>query len=98
MASERFWHMTYAEFYEEYKGFIRREKKNENRTRAAAWWVERFRRDPDPLKNLSEYLIGEDNEPKKQTDKMTDMQMFNMIRALNAALGGKEVVTDPCQT
>jgi hypothetical protein len=86
-----FWTLTYAEFVDMYKGHHKRFRRKINEIITAAWRTEAFRR-TEKLEDLTNYLIGDDT-PKKP-EAMSDMQMFNMIKAFNAALGGKEVVTD----
>jgi hypothetical protein len=92
-----FWSLTYAEFYSMYKGYKKRSREKLNDTITLAWFVERFRRDPDKLKDLTEYLIVENKKPEKPVEVMPDLAIFHMLRAINAALGGVEVVTDPCK-
>jgi hypothetical protein len=83
-----FWALTYAEFRTCLKGHTRTLYRRANEMIYTAWHTALFTRQPE-LPALKDVLLDEEStgEPRE----MTDEQMFNMCRLLNAAFGGTEV-------
>jgi hypothetical protein len=85
--------MTFAEFDEVLEGYKRRQRDNTNDLLYLAWHVAVWSRcDPkDFPKNLKDVLIKDKPQP---TREMTVDEQLAMLRLMNAAFGGNEVVGD----
>jgi len=86
-----FWKLTYAEFIEIYRGHVSAHRQRINEMLSGAWHVAALSRQPK-LPDLQSILLSDepDKEQEKPQPKQTSEQMFAMLRALNAAMGGAE--------
>lgn len=84
MTAQDFLNMTRYEFVLKQKERVKAERQRVNEQRAQAWYIAMLQRQPK-LPELTEILISD--EPAKPAE-MTDEQMLNKAKMLNAMYGG----------
>jgi hypothetical protein len=86
-----FYHLTFAEFSDIIDTYFEKLTNRRNDQLALAWNIANWTRARE-LPPFESVRIK--SKAMKQKEPQTTQQMFDMIRCLNAALGGKEVIIE----
>lgn len=89
MPMDQFWSMTWAEFHEKSRGFIKSRRDRINEQLYVAFrsaWLSQQRE----AVSLEDFLLPDENKPQEKV--MTPEQIMAQCRLINAAMGGTEVI------